>query len=281
MLNAWLDNAPDWAVLIGFILVPAAATVVIHVLIRRFVPPARLSPHHDVAGFLVAVIGVMYAVVLGFVVVTVWETFDSAQQNADLEAGYVGDAFGASMALPEPIRTRMQRYLAAYALEVRDVEFGMLRHHEQDPRARLLLLDVLHTLLTEQPPPGNLVEAVRDQVRYSAVVASVRQVADARRLRLIQAETRLPRAMYLALVLGGLMVMVFVFLFGVENRRIQFVMTATVAGCIGLLFGLIVEFSAPFTGSIRISHDAWTLVIENNQFAELAKGVREVPFTAP
>jgi predicted lipid-binding transport protein (Tim44 family) len=78
--------------------------------------------------------------------------------------------------------------------------------------------------------------------------------------------------MFLALILGGLMVLVFVFLFGVESGAIQLTMTATVAGCIGLLIGLVVEFNAPYSGAIRVTPEAWTLVIDGNHFADVASG---------
>lgn len=53
--------------------------------------------------------------------------------------------------------------------------------------------------------------------------------------------------MFLALVIGSLMAMAFVFLFGVSNPRLQLTMTGLVAGCMGLLFGIIVEFNSPYS----------------------------------
>ena len=94
MVSGWLAHTTDWVALHrvrlracgcdgGVARDPAAIGAV-----------GAAAPHHDVAGFLVAVIGVLYAVVLGFVVVTVWTAFDDAQQTADMEAGKVADAYG-------------------------------------------------------------------------------------------------------------------------------------------------------------------------------------------
>ena len=41
------------------------------------------------AGFILAVVGVVYAVLLAFVVVIVWQQFDSARADADREATIV------------------------------------------------------------------------------------------------------------------------------------------------------------------------------------------------
>ena len=71
-----------------FALVSAGLAILAHVIFRKFVPPERLLEQYDVAGYLVAVVGVLYSVVLGFLVGTVWTAFATAQQTTDLEAGY-------------------------------------------------------------------------------------------------------------------------------------------------------------------------------------------------
>ncbi|MGA8534155.1 MAG: hypothetical protein WB615_08630 [Candidatus Tumulicola sp.] len=267
----WLPWAPATFTLLLFVATPAAATVAAHALFRRIVPHDRLIPHHDVAGFLVAVVGVLYAVVLGFVVVTSWSAFDSAQQNSDIEAGNVGDAFGFAQMLPEPRRTDVQRLLAAYAVGVRDREWDSMRYGRQDARARADLIGAIRALGEPGAQPSrSFDEALNRQTTRQAVAASLKEIADARRLRLIQASKGVSPTLGVALLLGALMVIAFVFLFGVKNPVLQLAMTAIVAGCIGLLIGVVVEFSAPYSGALRVSPDAWSYIIVNNHFESIA-----------
>lgn len=263
---------PAFLALLVFVIVPALLAVGAQVLFRRVVPNERLIPHHDVAGFLVAVVGVLYAVVLGFVVVTSWTGFDSAQQTADLEAGDVADGFGFATMLPEPRRSDMQRSLAAYALEVRNHEWDTMRSGQQDPRARVFLLRAIRSLGEPYAKPSTtLDEALNRETTRQAVAASLRDIADNRRLRLNEATKRLSPTLGLALVIGAFMVIAFVFLFGVEDRVLQYTMTAIVAGCIGLLLGVAIEFSSPFSGTLRVSPQTWTYVIDNNHFESIAQ----------
>jgi Protein of unknown function (DUF4239) len=263
----WVSIFPDWFTLILFIVVPAAAVSLVHVVLRRVVRPEHLRPHHEVAGFLVAIVGVLYAVVLGFVVVTVWSSFDEVQRTTDQEAGAVGDTYAFSTLLPDPPRTQVQRMLAGYALEVRDHEFDTLRAGQPDPKARLYLIGALRAIAnTAAAPTKDLGQALREESIRQSVVSSLRDVADSRRTRLIQAHNKLPAPLYLALILGAVMVIAFVFLFGVENQALQITMTAIVAGCIGLLLGVIVEFNSPFQGAIRVSPDSWNALIESDHF---------------
>ena len=272
----WHISFPALFALFLFVVIPAAAAAGVHALFRRFVPATRLLPHQEVAGFLVAVVGVLYAVVLGFIVVTTWSAYDEAQRTADVEAGDVGDAFGFASMLPEPRRGDMQRLLAQYAIEVRDREWQTMQHGREDLRARALLIDAARALGEPVAKPSrDLDEALNRATTRTAVAASLRDIADNRRLRLIEAENGMQPALVFALLLGAFMVLAFVFLFGVEDLALQLTMTALVAGTMGLLLGVIVVFSAPYAGALRISPSGWTYVIEKNGFEAVAAGARQ------
>ncbi len=236
----------------------AAVAVVAHSALRTFVSPERLSEHHEVAGFLMGVVGVLYSVVLGFLVGTVWTGFASAQQTADLEAGYVGDAFNFAGLLQAPQRVEIQRAVARYAMAVRGSAWGAGGGSED--ATGLLLYGALRRTLTA--PPG----AARD-----GELRSLQSLGDTRRLRLVQARSRLPAGMLEALLLGAAFVIAFTFFFGVRSYAKQMTMTALLAGSIGLFFGLILELSTPYSGSVQVSRGAWTYVIQSNHLAELAR----------
>jgi hypothetical protein len=56
-------------------------------IVRRWVAVEVLERHNEVAGFIYAVIGVVYAVLLGFTAIIVWERFNQAQAIAVLTNG--------------------------------------------------------------------------------------------------------------------------------------------------------------------------------------------------
>jgi hypothetical protein len=118
------------------------------------------------------------------------------------------------------------------------------------------------------PPPesagfGRILE--NNTIR-AEVLDSLRHVGDSRRQRLVQSQDRLPPGMLEALTLGAVMVVAFAFFFGVEGFFKQMVMTALLAGSIGLFFGLVIELSLPYSGAVEISRDAWNDVIAANHF---------------
>jgi hypothetical protein len=268
----WLTDIPALVALPLFAIVPAAAAIAAHALFRRHVPPERLDDH-DVAGYLVAVVGVLYSVVLGFLVGTVWTGFSGAQQTADTEAGAVADAFNYAARLPDRERTILQRLVARYAVEVRDEEWSYARQGVEDPVANRILSEAI-TYTTAIAPVAtrkNSGKLLMEASIQSQLLSSLREIGDARRLRIVQAASRLPDGMLEALVLGGLMVISFVFFFGMRSFSRQMAITGLVAGSIGLFFGLVLELSTPYSGAIHISTDAWSFIIENNHLREFAR----------
>jgi hypothetical protein len=97
MSLAWL-----WSILL------VGATVLLrgrgHLLARRWVSVEILKLNNEVAGFIYAVIGVLYAVLLGFTAIIVWEQFDKAQAGVDQEANELADLYRHAQAFPDDTR---------------------------------------------------------------------------------------------------------------------------------------------------------------------------------
>ena len=71
------------------VLVVCGASVVAVVglaLVQRLLPATIRQEHNDVAGFIYAALGVIYAVLLALVVIAVWEEFGRARVTVESEA---------------------------------------------------------------------------------------------------------------------------------------------------------------------------------------------------
>lgn len=269
---SFLYHLPVLAALPLYALLFAAVAVVLHTIFRWVVPPSALSAQHDVAGYLVAVVGVLYSVVLGLLVGTVWTSFAAAQQTTDLEAGYVADAFNFAGRWPETSHVELQRLIATYAIAVERRELPPNGEGEADPQAPQFIKRALDLTVTmPAPATTNPAVALENNTLRTALLGSLRDLGDSRRLRMLQARSRLPAGMAEALLLGAALVLAFVFLFGVRNYAIQMTMTALLAGSIGLFFGLVVELSTPYSGAVHVSDDAWRYVSANNHFPDYAR----------
>ena len=75
------------SVVYGVLVVGGAclAAVVGLVLVQRLVPVTTRKEHNDVAGFIYAALGVIYAVLLALVVIAVWEEYGRARVTVEGE----------------------------------------------------------------------------------------------------------------------------------------------------------------------------------------------------
>jgi hypothetical protein len=229
-------------------------TVALHAFLQRRVKPEYLRKHNDVAGFLFSAVGVIYAVVLGFVVVVVWEKYDSAISNVDTEVAGVSDLYRTVGGFPDPYRAQIRAELRAYVKSVIDVEWPLMKHRV------IVAQDIALLERLAKQIDGFVPKTVGQSDVHQMAMTQLERLFDARRERLVQSEPSVPNVLWFALVAGALAMLAFAFLFGVENRPAQLVMTAILAGLIAILFIVISEFDEPFNGSVAISSNGWSIL---------------------
>lgn len=225
--------------------------VVLHALFQRRFKSEVLRRHNDVAGFLFSAVGVIYAVVLGFIVVVVWEKYDATVANVENEVAAVSDLYRIVGAYPQPLRGQIRSELSDYVDQMVQVEWPLMSRDINVNPDVLLLERAAHQVDTFAPKTP--AESNAQQAASSQIV----RLFDARRQRLIHSAPSVPGVLWFALIAGALSMLIFAFLFGSENRPAQLVMTAILAGLIAILFIVIDEFDGPFSGSVSISDDGW------------------------
>ena len=82
---------------------------------HRLVHVGVRKAHNDLAGFTIAVIGVLYAVLLAFITIATWESFSRASDIVENESDFAGGIYLDTQGLPpakgQPIRDAIARYV--------------------------------------------------------------------------------------------------------------------------------------------------------------------------
>jgi hypothetical protein len=102
-------------------------------LVDRLVPAVSRQRHNDVAGFIYAALGVIYAVLLALVVITAWEEYQAASETVEEEANSVAEIFWLGYQLPEPEGVHLQELARSYAEEVVNKEWPLMAQGKQPP----------------------------------------------------------------------------------------------------------------------------------------------------
>ena len=251
---------------VGLLLLCLAMAVAVGglILVQRLVPIALRREHNDVAGFIYAVLGVTYAVLLGLMVVAVWEQWEVAKATADDEASSLAEIFWIADRLPEADGYHIQELCRAYAREVVNVEWPLMEQEKSSPRA-WDLLDELRASLQDFDPstPG-------EQVLYEQSLERMRDLADDRRDRLLEAEQGLPIILWVVLITGAIIVVGFTYLFGLESTVIHLLMVGSLAMVIALVLFTVSALNYPFRGDITIEPEAMKHVLGRFQSSKLS-----------
>ena len=215
------------------------------------VPPALREEHNDVAGFIYAVLGVAYAVLLAFVVIAVWQNYETAKTNVDTEANELAGVYFLASQLPEPQRTHVQDLARRYARVVVEQEWSMMEQGQTSPRADSLLRQLRSKLLKFDP------STEREQVLYEGGLTQLHDALDARRSRLLEVREGIPNLLWVVLVVGGVITVSFTYLFGLKSNLAHALMVAALTLLICAILFTIGEFDYPFSGVVEIRPDAF------------------------
>jgi hypothetical protein len=98
----------------------------------------------------------------------------------------------------------------------------------------------------------------------------VQRLADARRMRLVAAEESLPSVLWVVLVVGGMVVVGFAYLFGMETPGAHALMVVALAGVIALSLFTIGAMEHPFSGGARVGPEAFELVLNRFETSKLS-----------
>lgn len=218
---------------------------------RRYLSHQKRKIHNDVAGPLFATIGVVYAVLLAFVVVAVWEGFDRSSLNVRNEANAVADLYLDAVAFPEAQQQEIRVLLADYVKAVVNSEWRTIQHGE----VSIVVNEVMKKIwgVYAGYAPRNATE----EIFLRESVDKLNQLGELRRMRIIDSGTGVHGLIWFVLIMGGIITIVFSFFFGTENHGVQMIMTIFLAVLIALILFTVLELDYPFSGDFTIRPTAF------------------------
>ena len=180
-------------------------------LVQRLVSPGLRQEHNDVAGFIYAVLGVAYAVLLAFVVIAVWEQYQAARDTTNREANELAEIYWLAYQLPESEGRQVQELAQSYARVVVEEEWPLMEDGQFSPQAWALVDEIRQRIGQFEVSTSN------EQVLQDQGLTRVHDLADARRLRLLETHEDIPTILWVVLLSGGVITIGFTYLFGLEN----------------------------------------------------------------
>ena len=234
-------------------------------LVQRLVPIEVRQRQNDVAGFIYAVLGVAYAVLLGLMLVAVWEQWEAAKSIVDDEAGEVAEIFWIAHQMPQPEGRQLQELARSYARVVVEEEWPLMQQGKVSSPEAWATLDDIRDIIQSFHSSTN------DQLLlHQQALERVNGLADDRRDRLLVAQEGLPAILWVVLIIGGILVVGFTYLFGMENTLTHTLMVAALALVISLTLFTVAALDFPFRGDVHIGPQAFEQVLSRFESSDLS-----------
>jgi hypothetical protein len=226
-------------------------------ILNRFWPGERRTAHNDLIGWQLGILGTTYAVILGFMLYTVWTNFGEANLNTDLEANSLRNVYRIAEGLPPAQHILLEQQARAYADAVINRDWPEMHDSHIPEESHLLNRDMWKTILSvKTATPSELIAEDHAITELSALT-------EHRRTRLIQSVYRLPTIFWAVLLVGGLVTIVSASLFGSANRTLHVVQVFCFTLLITLVLLAIADVNLPFRGWVHVSDFAFRRAQEN------------------
>jgi hypothetical protein len=213
---------------------------------RQLVKRHLREGHNEVLTPIFLTAGTIYAVLLAFVVIAVWEAHDAANANSAEEASTLATMYRQTAGMPPNEQRQMRGLLREYTEAVVNDEWQIqAKTGGASPNARHLVAEVYRTFGALTPAEASAPISVEFLRAFSVVAAD-------RNRRTLQADEQLPRILWTVLLLGAAIVIGMTFFLYMEVFWLHYVISAAMAVLISTLLIMTFLLNRPFSGPLAV-----------------------------
>lgn len=247
------------------------------IVIRRLFKEEYLKENHEVAGMIFNAFGLIYAVLVAFVVFTTWNFYDTCKKNVEMEASKLSDLFMNAGGFDDPLKNNIRIALIEYGKTVIEHEWPAMASNGKVP------VKSIEAQRNVWAANSNVdVKKIKNPNMYDVSLSQLNGMAEYRRLRWFSSRSSIPRVIWLVLLVGGILSVSYTFFFGTKNIKAQCVMTSafTVVNFMVLFLIYMLDHPSPARCSILFSMPLFLHVIfVRNPQASRSNADEQTPFT--
>jgi len=220
-------------------------------VLNRIWPREKRRQFNDLIGWQLSILGTTYAVILGFMLYTVWTSYGEADLNVDLEANALVNLYWLADGLPETQRTQLQALARSYADTVIDQEWPQMARGEVPEKSSAISQEMWKTVMSVGAISPTEVNA------QNHAMGELGSLAQHRLTRIVQSRSRLPLVLWCVLLVGGSLTILSACTFGEESVKLQALQVFSFSLLVSLSLVAISDIHRPFHGLIHVSDYAF------------------------
>ena len=247
MSTGAVATLPIWAAGLLMICLAIGGAVLVELIARRVIPQQQRLDHNVMTAAMFTVTGTTYAVLLAFVAMLAWDGYNHAQALTDTEASLIENVYQLIDGLNGPEMPRMRADIVGYARTVVQTEWPRQTAGRDVEEDELHLARLTTTALHLRP------DNIADGNLHTLLLGYLTRLDTTRRERLFAARTAIPSILWVVLICGGGITIVFGSLLGSTTLAMHLAMSSLLAVSGALVLLVIVALSNPYRGDLRIS----------------------------
>ncbi|MCX7878039.1 MAG: DUF4239 domain-containing protein [Ignavibacteria bacterium] len=224
-------------------------------LIRKNFSEDTLKDNHEVGGLIFNAFGLIYAVLLAFVVYITWTEYDNAKMNLETEATELLNLRFDSNAYPEEIKNKISELIRDYALNVVNKEWDSMNKGEVSDETT----ESFHRLWSVYTEINT--SDIRNLQIYSESLKHLNHLGEKRRERIFSLKETIPPIIWAVLFFFAIISICYTFFFFTKRFWAQFIMTAGFTITNSFILYMIYVLDHPFTGYSRIEPDSFRYLL--------------------
>jgi len=256
-MGDWLLNLPVlWMAVVVFAATYLLAASVYWVVTRLAVNE-RARAFKAVSPGMLPPLGILFALLVGFIAVEVWNNYDKAKVAVASEASALRAVVLLAEAFPEEQKMRICALIDRHIDEAVNKEWpAMARQRATLSALRAnALIEMLHDTMTLKPVDDS------QRIAQPEMMRALHTALDARRQRIVVSQSAVGMVKWAGILLQGLCALVAIAMVHSDNRLACAIAMTLFATGIALSLLLIAAYSRPFTGEISVRPDLLKQVI--------------------
>ncbi|MDR6974221.1 hypothetical protein J2X68_000899 [Streptomyces sp. 3330] len=232
---------PEWLIYTLACALVCAFVVAATVMRHRRVADEDTSQTPDVLEYMVMMVGVVYAIVLGLAIAGVWEARGAAEDTVQREAQALYEIDQRLDVYPAAFHTRVQQHIDAYARHAVTAEWPAMEDDAPIDATGGRLLTRIRSDIAHHTPTDEL-----QAQAYQPLLDQVAAADDARHQRLDSAGSTLPGVVWFGLIAGGIVTLGLLYALQIRRSARELMLATAFSALVVFLLFMVWSFDAPF-----------------------------------
>ena len=205
----------------------------------------------------------VYSILLAFVVVVVWQQYQTTGDRVEIEAAKVFNLYRASYAFSDTTVSKSIRLAVVdYATSVCNDEWPALEHDSLSSVTQHKYNHMWRVVYNIKPSTPS------EQIWYTSMVQSINQFGEARIMRISDIDSSIPPIMWQMLIGGALVILLFTILFSTDNNWVHLLKVILFSTVIIFSLALVYMLDHPFKGVLKVDPTAFQKILTHYQMEQ-------------